>query len=171
MAEWTERRVMTTTLFTIVPSPIGDLLATGDGISVTGLYMEGHKRGPEIAPEWRRAEEPFAGLKAQLASYFEGELEQFDVPVGPRGSRLQMDVWDALTRIPYGTTTTYGKLAAEVGRPRAVRAVASAVARNPVSIVIPCHRVIGSNGSLTGFAGGLDRKIKLLELEGALREA
>jgi methylated-DNA-[protein]-cysteine S-methyltransferase len=109
---------------------------------------------------------PLADARAQLQAYACGELTEFAVPIRPSGTEFQMDVWRALTRIPFGTTTTYGRLAAEIGRPLGSRAVGAAVGRNPLGIIVPCHRVIGADGSLTGFGGGLDTKAALLRLEG-----
>jgi methylated-DNA-[protein]-cysteine S-methyltransferase len=150
-----------------LPSPLGPLLATaGDG-GVTGLYFPAHRRGPAVEPGWQEDAAPFADLAAQLAGYFAGTRTAFDVDLAPVGTPFQQAVWDALTAIPHGATTTYGALAATLGRPTAARAVAGAVARNPISIVVPCHRVLGAGGALTGFAGGPDRKRRLLDLEAA----
>jgi methylated-DNA-[protein]-cysteine S-methyltransferase len=110
----------------------------------------------------------FADAIAQLRAYFAGELRTFELPLAPHGTPFQRRVWDALLAIPYGTTTTYGRLAQQLGDPRAVRAVGLANGRNPIPIIIPCHRVIGANGSLIGYGGGLERKQWLLEREGAL---
>jgi methylated-DNA-[protein]-cysteine S-methyltransferase len=101
----------------------------------------------------------------QLAAYFDGELTEFDLPLAPQGTPFQLRVWDALTRIPYGATTTYGAVAEAVGRPDAVRAVGACNGQNPIAVIVPCHRVIGANGKLVGYGGGLDNKRRLLELE------
>lgn len=148
--------------YTIVDSPIGDLLLVGDGHALTGLFM---LPGPAIGADWRKDPGLFAETEQQLRAYFAGELHAFDVPLAPHGTEFQREVWRALTSIPYGTTTTYGKIAADVGRPAASRAVGMANGRNPISIIVPCHRVIGSNGTLTGYGGGLHRKEFLLSME------
>lgn len=151
--------------YTHVDSPVGELLLVGDGARLSGLYFPEHRRGPDVADEWSRNDAAFAAARAQLDAYFHGQLRTFDLELAPIGTPFQIDVWQALARIPFGVTTTYGKLAAELGRPGAARAVGAAVGRNPVSIVVPCHRVVGATGTLTGYAGGTDRKRRLLELE------
>lgn len=166
-----------TTLYTTVPSPVGDLLlvgtaddGTGRGLALTALSVPG-QRGRAVAavrPEWRRAPAEFAAAAAQLDAYFGGELTEFDLRTAPAGTVFRQRVWAALDTVPAGSTTTYRELAAAVGSPAAVRAVGGAVGANPLLIVRPCHRVIGSDGTLTGYAGGLDRKRRLLTLEGAL---
>ena len=148
-----------------LPSPLGDLLVTDHGEGLSGLYFEGHRRGPAVGAGWREDRPAFATLDAELAAYWRGELRSFTVPLDPRGTPFQRSVWDALRGIAYGATTTYGGLATAVGRSGAARAVAGAVARNPLSIVVPCHRVVGADGSVTGYAGGVDRKRWLLALE------
>jgi methylated-DNA-[protein]-cysteine S-methyltransferase len=121
---------------------------------------------PRSVPAGARHEpEAFGDVEAQLDAYFAGELTEFDVPLAPAGSGFQLAVWAALTRIPYGETASYGEVAAEVGRPDAVRAVGSTNGRNPIAVIIPCHRVIGADGTLVGYGGGLPRKRLLLELE------
>jgi methylated-DNA-[protein]-cysteine S-methyltransferase len=155
--------------YTVCTSPIGELLLVGDGESLNGLYMLPDQRhGPAIRAEWRSDPGLFREAKSQLAAYFAGELRSFDLPLAPRGTPFQLAVWRGLTTIPYGCTTSYGALAAAVGRPTASRAVGMANGRNPISVVIPCHRVIGADGSLTGYGGGLDRKRHLLSLERSL---
>jgi methylated-DNA-[protein]-cysteine S-methyltransferase len=154
-----------TTFHDRVPSPLGDLLLLSDGDCLLGLYFPEHRRGPVIAGDWLHDEAPFAEVREQLAAYLAGDRTDFDVPLAPRGSGFQVAVWDRLRAIPYGTTTTYGAIARDLGRPTAVRAVAGAVARNPISIIVGCHRVVGSAGTITGYAGGLDRKRWLLALE------
>jgi methylated-DNA-[protein]-cysteine S-methyltransferase len=155
--------------WTLHPSPIGDLLLTSDGQALTRLYMEplgggGHAPGNG----WVRAEAPFATARAQLDGYFAGTRRAFDLPIAPAGSDFQRRVWSALTTIPYGSVTSYGRLAAAIGRPTAARAVGLANGRNPISIVLPCHRVVGAGGALVGYGGGLERKRFLLALEGAV---
>lgn len=152
---------MTTTWTTTVDSPVGPLLLTSDGESLTRLLFDG-----EPDPSW--STEPCALLDrtaTQLREYFAGERTDFDLPVEPAGTPFQLTVWRALRDIPYAETINYGQLALRVGNPKASRAVGLANGRNPISIVVPCHRVIGANGSLTGYGGGLDRKRVLLDLE------
>ncbi|HWA82291.1 MAG TPA: methylated-DNA--[protein]-cysteine S-methyltransferase [Fimbriimonadaceae bacterium] len=146
-------------------SPIGTLLATSDGERVTGIYMENHKGGPIIGPEWRRDPGRFAETRRQIGEYFAGRRRAFDLPLALSGTPFQKQVWDELLAIPYGGTTTYGAIAKKLGDPNASRAVGTAVGRNPISIVVPCHRVLGSSGAITGFAGGVDKKRQLLDLE------
>jgi methylated-DNA-[protein]-cysteine S-methyltransferase len=156
------------TSYDIVASPLGDLLLTGDGQSLTGLYMLDAGASPP-SPQWRREPAAFTAVTVELDEYFRGERETFSVRLAPTGTEFQMAVWDQLTRIPYGRTVSYGDVAAALGkRPVASRAVGLANGRNPISIIIPCHRVIGADGSLTGYGGGLDRKEWLLRHEGAL---
>ena len=144
-----------------VDSPLGELQLVGDGRSLTRLEMS-----PRSIPAGAsRDAEAFGDVEAQLDAYFAGGLTEFDVPLAPAGSGFQLAVWAALTRIPYGETASYGEVAAEVGRPDAVRAVGSTNGRNPIAVVIPCHRVIGADGTLVGYGGGLPRKRLLLELE------
>ena len=152
----------------IVPSPIGDLLLTGDGRALTGLYMSPHKGRPEISEQLR--DHPFfTDVIAQLGAYFAGERRSFDVALQPAGTPFQQRVWAELSRIPYGETISYAELAKRVGSPNGFRAVGQANGRNPISVIVPCHRVIGANGSLAGYGGGADRKRFLLDLEGAGR--
>jgi methylated-DNA-[protein]-cysteine S-methyltransferase len=153
-------------LYDIVPSPIGELLLTGTSHTLTGLYMlPNHRRGPSIAPGWRRDAAAFAEATRQLDAYFAGELTEFDLPLAAHGSEFQLQVWAALRTIPYGQTASYGEIARAVGQPDSARAVGAANGRNPISIIVPCHRVIGASGALTGYGGGLERKRRLLALE------
>jgi methylated-DNA-[protein]-cysteine S-methyltransferase len=156
------------TLFTTLDSPIGELLLTSDGTALTGLYMPDHAHGPTVGADWVRdgGAAPFADAAEQLEEYFAGGLRGFDMPLAPAGTEFQMRVWAELRRIPYGATVTYGELARRLGGPGASRAVGLANGRNPISIIVPCHRVVGAGGKLTGYAGGLARKRFLLELEG-----
>jgi methylated-DNA-[protein]-cysteine S-methyltransferase len=149
-------------VYDLIDSPLGPLLLTGDGLALTGLHMDGR---PEAG--WRRDRRPFAPAVEQLEAYFAGRLTEFDLPLAPQGTPFQLAVWDALRGVGYGTTTSYGALAAALGRPHAGRAVGAANGRNPIAVVIPCHRVLGATGALTGYGGGLDRKRRLLELEAA----
>lgn len=152
----------------VLDSPVGPLTLVATDGALSGLYMEKQRHLPSEetfgAPDDPGAE-PFATVAAQLTAYFAGELTEFDVPLDLHGTPFQQRVWTALQGIPYGETTTYGELAAELGNPSASRAVGLANGRNPVSVIVPCHRVVGSTGSLTGYGGGLDRKRYLLDFE------
>ena len=154
-----------TTYFSFVDCPLGRMIVQGDGQFVTGLYMPQHKgwRGPEAS--WQQSDEPFTVVRKQLAEYFAGERRQFDVPLKLAGTPFQQRVWQELLRIPFGTAISYGQLAERVGKPTASRAVGHANGRNPISIIVPCHRVIGADGKLTGYAGGVDKKQWLLAWE------
>jgi len=150
---------------TVIGSPIGDLtLVNTDGV-LSGLYMTDHRPAPDPTTFGPCTADGFDTATAQVTEYFDGTRTAFDLPLAPAGTAFQQTVWTALRAIDYGTTCTYGQIAAAIGRPTAVRAVAAANARNPLSIVVPCHRVIGSGGRLTGYAGGLDRKQFLLDRE------
>jgi methylated-DNA-[protein]-cysteine S-methyltransferase len=154
---------MAMTLYDTIDSPLGELLLAGDGRVLTTLRIDG-------APgaSWCRAPGPFREAADQLRAYFAGELREFDLPLAPHGTPFQQRVWAALREIPYGTTIGYAELAAAVGRPGAARAVGAANGRNPIAVVIPCHRVIGASGTLTGYGGGLARKRLLLDLEAGI---
>ncbi len=139
-------------------------MATARGLS--GLHMQNGKHGPTgIDPEWVSDPAPFADVIQQLEQYFAARLTRFDVTLDLQGTPFQQTVWNGLMGIPYGQTVSYGELAQRINNPKAVRAVGLANGRNPVSIIVPCHRVIGANGSLTGYGGGLERKKCLLALE------
>jgi methylated-DNA-[protein]-cysteine S-methyltransferase len=154
------------TRFTVLESPVGELLASADAVGrITGLHFCDGRRTPEPNSEWVRDEGALAPLRRELEEYFAGERREFDVELAPNGSPFQLSVWRALRAIPYGETASYGGIAAAVGQPGAARAVGGANNRNPIAIVVPCHRVIGASGSLTGYGGGLDRKQRLLALE------
>lgn len=154
----------------ILPSPLGDILLTFGDDALLGLYFVGQKGQPVIAPHAPQQATHAVARRtaAHLERYFLGIDEPFEVPIAFAGTRLQVAVWRALLEIPRGHTVSYAALARRVEAPAAVRAVGAAVGRNPVSIFVPCHRVVGSNGALTGYAGGLPRKTHLLRLEGAL---
>jgi methylated-DNA-[protein]-cysteine S-methyltransferase len=153
-------------IYSIVDSPIGALLLTSRGGPLCGLYMEPHEGPYKPAPDWRRDDNAFRAARDQLAAYFAGTLRRFQLPLAfVEGTEFQRRVWYALLEIPYGETISYADLAGRIGAAKAVRAVGAANGRNPISIVVPCHRVIGSNGSLTGYGGGLPRKRWLLEHE------
>ena len=156
-----------TIFYTDAESPIGPLLLTSDGAALTGLYLEESRRRPQVGGDWRREDEaaPFAEARQQLEDYFAGRRREFDLPLAPVGTKFQKEVWAALTLIPYGTTATYGEIARQIGIPKACRAVGHANGCNPLFIVVPCHRVLGASGRLTGYGGGLSRKETLLTLE------
>ena len=153
---------MTDTVFTIVSSPVGDLVLTGDGASITRI---GFAARTPIDPGWREDPAPFAAAVDQLGEYFAGDRRSFDLPLAPDGTAFQRRVWQALAAIPYGETTSYAALAEAIGHPGSARAVGAANGANPLAIVVPCHRVVGADGTLTGYAGGLDAKRSLLTLE------
>jgi methylated-DNA-[protein]-cysteine S-methyltransferase len=150
-----------TTCWTTVDSPVGELLLTSDGTALTRLLFDG---APD--PAWQeRRDDVLEEAARQLAEYFAGDRIDFDLPLAPAGTPFQLRVWEALRAIPYAETVSYGQLAARLEAPGASRAVGLANGRNPISIVVPCHRVIGASGALTGYGGGLDRKRLLLGLE------
>ena len=155
------------TLFTTVSSPVGELLLAGSERGLLGLWMQKGAVRRTPGKGWVRDDAAFTEACAQLDEYFAGERREFDLELDPVGTPFQRRVWRALGEVPYGTTVTYGELAERLGRPRAARAVGAANGLNPISIVIPCHRVIGASGALTGYAGGIERKRTLLGLEAA----
>ncbi len=146
-------------------SPIGRLLLAGDEGGLRLISFPTGSRTRHAEPDWIENDAPFVETKRQLAAYFAGTLTEFDLPLAPQGTPFQLSVWRALRRIPYGETVSYGAIAESIGRPSASRAVGAANGANPLPIVVPCHRVIGSTGKLTGFGGGLDTKAALLALE------
>lgn len=156
---------MTQRFLTRMQSPAGPLTLTASGAGLTGLYFERDSRSHTDA-DYVRDAAPFADVIAQLNEYFEGRRTAFDLPLAPAGTPFQQRVWAALRAIPFGRTTSYGELAAGIGAPSASRAVGAANGQNPIAIIVPCHRVIGKSGALTGFAGGIERKKFLLEHEG-----
>jgi methylated-DNA-[protein]-cysteine S-methyltransferase len=153
--------------YKLLDSPLGTLLLTSDGRSLTGLHMQGQKYFPEQTQEWQESEQldVLIQTQAQLAEYFAQQRQQFELPLDPVGTAFQKRVWQQLVQIPFGEMLSYGELAKQLGSPTASRAVGAANGRNPISIVVPCHRVVASNGSLTGYAGGVDRKQWLLQHE------
>ena len=152
---------------TVLDSPVGPLtLVATDGV-LSGLYMTGQRHRPPEETFGDRDDTPFAEAERQLDAYFAGELTTFELPLQLDGTPFQRGVWEALQDIPYGGTVSYGELADRLGKPGASRAVGLANGKNPVSIVVPCHRVIGASGGLTGYGGGLDRKRQLLAFEGS----
>jgi methylated-DNA-[protein]-cysteine S-methyltransferase len=158
------------TYYTCIESPIDPILLTSDGTSLTGVYMNVPKKNPRIGEDWVRSDDaaPFPEARRQLALYFEGRLTQFNLPLAVTGTPFQQQVWDELQAIPYGVTLSYGEVARRIGMPSASRAVGMANGRNPIGIIVPCHRVIGANGKLTGYGGGLPRKEALLAFEAAV---
>jgi len=154
-----------TTLFTTISSPIGELTIVSDGEALTGLYMAEHSGRPPLPAGGVRDDAALAEPARQLRQFFRGERTEFELPIRPAGTPFQRAVWAALLAVPYGETASYGELAQHVGRPGAARAVGLANAHNPLAIVVPCHRVVGASGSLTGYAGGLHRKRWLLAHE------
>jgi len=153
-----------------IPSPVGELLLVGDGQVLSGIYFPGHAPVPRIGPASEDAE-AFGDAASQLDEFFGGRRTSFDLDLDLRGTPFQLGAWEALRRIPYGGVATYGEVAAAAGRAGAARGAGHAIARNPVSIVVPCHRVVGAGGRLTGYAGGLGRKQALLDLERRVRAA
>jgi methylated-DNA-[protein]-cysteine S-methyltransferase len=151
--------------YRIVESPVGPLTLCGDGEVLTGLSMHDQRHAPVLDADLKHDESAFPDVVKQLDAYFAGELTDFDVSLRLKGTAFQRRVWSALTEIPYGETRSYGELAKRIGEPAAFRAVGLANGRNPVAIIVPCHRVIGSSGALVGYGGGLDRKRLLLDLE------
>ena len=156
---------MATMQYAYIPSPVGELLLAGSGqaVEVIGFPTGNRARRPD--PGWRRNDQEFPAAAAQLGEYFDGKRRSFDFPMQPSGTSFQLAVLEALRRIPYAATCSYAEIAAAIGRPKAVRAVGAANGRNPLPIAIPCHRVIGKDGDLTGFGGGLATKRYLLDLE------
>lgn len=156
-----------TTYYTRIESPIESLLLASDGEALTSLFMMSQRHGPYFSESWIRDDNvrPFAEARKQMQAYFAGELTEFDLPLNMIGTEFQKIVWRELQNIPFGATISYGQLAQRVGNPSASRAVGAANGRNPISIIVPCHRVIGSNGKLTGYGGGMERKEWLLTHE------
>ncbi|MFF1566311.1 methylated-DNA--[protein]-cysteine S-methyltransferase [Streptomyces sp. NPDC058293] len=167
------------TVYTTLDSPLGELLLVGEesatakgGTALAALTVPGQRNGAVVQDDWAEDADAFAEITAQLHSYFDGMLTHFDIEYTGSGSEFQQRVWTALEAIPYGNTLTYGDVAAHIGAPKAaVRAVGTAIGANPLLVVRPCHRVIGANGALTGYAGGLERKRQLLDLESPRRTA
>lgn len=152
-------------VYSVVASPIGALTLTGTGRALIGCWFEMKADGTDRTLGLERDDRAFADVTEQLAAYFGGRLRRFDLPLCPEGTKFQQNVWMQLRAIPYGETRSYGQIAEALGSPGASRAVGLANGRNPLPIIVPCHRVIGADGSLTGFAGGMDRKRFLLDLE------
>ncbi len=153
--------------FTYIKSPVGRLLLVSAGEKLAHLNFAGHGREPELCDGWKKSEAPFKEVIRQLVAYFKGDLKKFDLPLLLEGTDFQKAAWKQLLKIPYGQTISYGEQARRMKNPRACRAVGGANRANPIAIIVPCHRVIGSGGKLTGFGGGLDIKDQLLSLENA----
>ena len=157
---------MTARTHTDLDTPLGPVRVVGQDGALAGVYLHGQRHLPDDAAFGERADSTLPSVQEQLTAYLDGSLEAFhDVELAPLGTPFQAAVWTALRAVPYGATTTYGELATSIGRPTAVRAVGAANGRNPYCLVVPCHRVVGADGSLTGYAGGLERKRFLLDLE------
>jgi methylated-DNA-[protein]-cysteine S-methyltransferase len=151
------------------PTPLGPMLSVAEGELLVGVDFEDAKYAPCIDLSWVEdaAAKPLRDCATQLAEYFSGQRSRFDLPLGARGTVFQQRVWQEIAKVPFGATIPYAQLAARAGSPGAARAAGAATGRNPLAIVVPCHRVVGTGGSLTGYAGGIARKEKLLALEGA----
>ena len=158
----------TATGHTVVDSPVGPLTLVASGHALSGVHMAGQRHRPPDSAYGPRRDDLLPDARGQLAAYFTGELTEFDLELRLEGTEFQRRVWSALLSVPFAATVSYGQLAATAGRPGAARAVGMAVGRNPVGIVVPCHRVVGADGSLTGYGGGLDRKRWLLGHEAAV---
>lgn len=157
--------------YTHVESPLQTLTLTTNGTEITGLFLNSTWPAPQDKADWTRQDDidPFVMARRQLNAYFDGHLKVFNLPIKMEGTPFQKQVWEELTRIPYGVTISYGELARRIGAPGASRAVGLANGRNPISIIVPCHRVVGANGKLTGYSGGLSNKQALLALEASAR--
>lgn len=150
--------------YTTTNSPLGRILIARNDDGITAIQFESERRPPP-PPDWKESPSALSDAVHQLGEYFAGKRKRFDLPLAPRGTAFQHTVWNALLEIPYGETRSYGEIATRIGNPSASRAVGAANGRNPIAIVVPCHRVIGASGSLTGYAGGIAIKRVLLELE------
>lgn len=155
--------------YTTIESPVGGLRLVAEELGLRTVWFLRGRKNESPDKEWKEDTAFFADVIRQLRAYFAGELREFEIPLLMEGTEFQKRVWKSLQAIPYGETTSYGELAKKIGAPKAVRAVGAANGQNPIPIIVPCHRVIGSNGSLTGFGGGLENKKKLLELESGQR--
>ena len=156
------------TWYTLLDTSFGPLCIVGTVQGLTHVEFQDGERLVRPQPDWQEDEGVLDEARRQLRAYFEGRRQRFTLPVTPKGTRFQQRVWRELQEIPWGATTTYREIAERLGQPAAVRAVGHANGRNPIAIVIPCHRVVGANGDLTGFAGGIETKRRLLQHEGAL---
>ena len=166
----TPRAAKNTLTYDVVQSPIGRLILASDGVALVGVWMANASPTDTAWSRLKGDDDILAQTREELEEYFDGRRRTFDVPLAPNGTEFQRSVWSALTEIPFGTTISYSELARRVRNEAAVRAVGAANGRNPIPVIVPCHRVIGSDGSLTGFGGGLPRKKWLLQHEKALPE-
>ena len=159
--------------YSVIPSPVGPLLLAADESGLRLIEFDSPRHPTRRDSDWQRADDDaiLGETRAQLDDYFAGTRRTFDLPLAPRGTDFQLAVWQALRAIPYGETISYAHLATRIGKPNAMRAVGAANGRNPLPIVVPCHRVIGADGTLTGFGGGLPTKHFLLKLEGTIETA
>ena len=157
--------------YTRIPSPIAELTLVASEKGLRGVYMEGHSKAPLTPETWKENPSRFTAAIEQLGEYFSGKRKTFDLPLDLQGTAFQLQAWHALLEIPFGETRSYAEQAALINNPKAVRAIGLANGKNPVSIIVPCHRVIGKNGTLTGYGGGLERKRFLLELESGNQSA
>ena len=153
------------TTHTTIASPLGELILVAEDGALSGVYFPGHWTKPDPATFGERSEQRLEQVEEQLAEYFAGARTGFELATSASGNTFQRQVWDLIGQIPYGQTTTYGQLASELGNPTLARKVGNAVGHNPLSVIVPCHRVVGKDGKLTGYAGGLERKRFLLDLE------
>ncbi|MCP5418981.1 MAG: methylated-DNA--[protein]-cysteine S-methyltransferase [Gammaproteobacteria bacterium] len=153
--------------FTFTDSPLGPMLLTSNGAALTGAYFVGQRHYPPVADDWRQAPEaaPFAAAREALRAYFTEGRAAMAVPLKPEGTDYQRRIWRAIATAPFATTISYGELSARLGNPQGARAAGAATGRNPLSLFIPCHRIVGGDGALTGYAGGLERKRALLAFE------
>ncbi len=158
--------------YDLYDSPHGRMLLVADSDGLTGVYFDGQKYHPELEARWRRdaGHAVLAQAKRELAEYFAGEREAFETPLAPEGTPFQKSVWKAISTVAFGETITYDALARRAGCPGSARAAGAATGRNPITILVPCHRIVGADGSLTGYAGGLERKRALLALESRMPE-
>jgi methylated-DNA-[protein]-cysteine S-methyltransferase len=158
--------------YDLYESPQGQMLLVADGEGLSGVWFAGQKYFPRVEPDWRRdaRHAPLRQAERELTEYFGGGRKRFESPLAPEGTAFQQSVWKAISTVGFGQTITYSELARRAGYPGSARAAGAATGRNPISIIVPCHRIVGSNGSLTGYAGGLDRKRALLALESGIPE-
>jgi methylated-DNA-[protein]-cysteine S-methyltransferase len=156
--------------YDLYESPHGRMLLVADEEALSGVYFDGQKYFPKVASDWQRdaRHAPLRQAKRELAEYFGGERVSFEIALAPEGTPFQRSVWKGISTVGFGKTITYSELARRAGLPGSARAAGAATGRNPISIIVPCHRIVGSNGSLTGYAGGLDRKRALLALESGI---
>ena len=158
--------------YDLYESPHGEMLLVANGAGLAGVYFDSQKYLPQVEQDWRRdaRHAPLRQAKRELAEYFGGERKRFETALAPEGTPFQRSVWKAISSVGFGDTITYAELARRAGFPGSARAAGAATGRNPISIIVPCHRIVGSNGRLTGYAGGLDRKRALLALESGIPE-